>query len=152
MKFRIKLFLFSAGLFFSNNFSQGPRNAIGFAVHNGPALITSKIWVAESYAIDVTGTFNFQDTDNWVYIHSDFLLHNFSTIRLEEGLMPLYWGGGIKLIFGDITSMGIRAPMGASYIHKNSLFETFFEIAPFLDIVTDLRFSLDGAIGFRLYL
>jgi len=152
MKFNYHLFLLLAGLLFSNIFSQGSGAAIGFAVHDGPALITSKIWISDNYAIDVAGTFNFQDASNWVYFHSDFLMHNFNTISLEEGTMPLYWGAGIKTTFGDVIAIGLRVPLGASYIGKNSLFETFFEIAPFLDLVESTRFSLDGAIGFRLYL
>ena len=129
MKINSGLLLFSIGLFSSHIFSQGSGKAFGFAIQDGPALITSKIWISDYYAVDVAGTFNFQDGNNWVFLHSDFLVHNFITLNIQEGTMPLYWGGGIKVKFGDLYTLGLRAPLGASYIHKNSSFETFFEVS-----------------------
>lgn len=148
-KIAIIIFL-SLGCWFQSTPADPP--AVGLAIHNGPALLTAKFWMNQDNAIDVAGTFDFHEDRKYVYFHTDFLHHLTDIINLEEGRLPLYYGGGIKFSVGTENTIGIRTPLGASYIHKNTSFETFFEIAPFIDIIENARFSLHGAMGFRIYL
>ncbi len=133
-------------------FSQSRGHSIGVAIHNGPALIVSKHWISDDAAIDAALSFNFQDNNNYFYLHSDFLMHDFSAFQIEGGSLPTYMGVGLRSFLGNVNTLGVRVPLGASYIYKENTFEMFFELAPFVDFINGTRFSLDGSIGFRIFL
>ncbi len=143
--------------------AQSSKAQLGVII-NSPTGISGKVWLDSRNALDGAIGWIIGDNSNF-YFHADFLRHYFGKFTVEGGSLPLYWGMGIKFIFVDDYStiagnfipkddvvVGIRVPLGASYIYGGSQFDVFFEIAPFLNFTPDPMFSLDGAIGFRLFL
>ncbi|MFC1585043.1 hypothetical protein ACFL5V_05815 [Fibrobacterota bacterium] len=119
----------------------------------GPTGISGKLWLDSRNAIDGALTFRVSDNASSLYFHTDYLRHTFGKIEVQGGRLPLYWGFGGKFQFqqNDFL-MGVRIPLGVSYIYGESLFDMFFELVPFLNIIPDPEFSFTGAVGFRLYL
>ena len=47
--------------------------------------------------------------------------------------------------------IGIRIPIGLSYMFGDDPFDIFVEVVPILDLVPDTDFDLNAAIGFRWF-
>ena len=137
-------------IFHSAASAQSSKAQLGVII-NSPTGISGKVWLDARNAFD--GAFGWSIAENSsIYFHTDFLRHHFDMFSVEGGKLPLYWGVGAKFTGAHDFFMGIRVPLGASYIYGDSLFDVFFEIVPFINVTPDPVFSLDGAIGFRLFL
>ncbi|MBN2037117.1 MAG: hypothetical protein JW768_10280 [Chitinispirillaceae bacterium] len=94
-----------------------------------------------------------------VHLHVDFLVHNFSLISSPERF-ALYYGGGMLVNFGgsyyyDQTFhdflIGIRGPLGITWLHRNSTFDIFAELAPAILVAPYFDLILNGGLGGRYY-
>jgi len=143
--------------------AQSSKAQLGVII-NSPTGISGKVWLDSRNALDGALGWIIGDNSNF-YFHTNFLRHYFGKFTVEGGQLPLYWGLGIKFIFVDDYStiagtfipeddivVGIRLPLGTCYIYGDSMFDIFFEVAPYINVTPDPLFSLDGAIGFRLFL
>jgi len=96
--------------------------------------------------------------DNELHVQADYLYHNYNLIPVEQGQLPLYFGIGGRIKINDAhngkggdDNVGIRFPVGLSYIFDGAPFDVFMEIVPILDVAPDTDFDLNGAIGGRYW-
>lgn len=127
-----------------------------------PTGVSIKNWVSERHAIDAAAAWSFSENDS-IQLHADYLIHDFSLLRPEglTGRMPVYVGLGarVKLKESDNTGgrnvdddlVGVRIPVGVSYLFNDAAVELFAELVPILDVAPDSDFDINAAIGARLY-
>ena len=112
-----------------------------------------KYWVNDNLAVDgALGWSTHDHTD--LYLHSDVLWHNFDLIPVSQGRLPLYYGVGGLVRFrndGNDNQIGIRVPVGVSYLFDNAPVDIFAEIGPALDVAPDVRGEVTGGIGVRFW-
>jgi len=120
--------LFSAGLF-----AQGSGFGLG-AVFGEPTGLSAKVWSSDKTAIDGALAWSFY-TPGYLHIHSDFLIHNFDLIDVDEGQLPFYFGIGAFINFASDLGLGIRIPLGLAYHFDSAPLEIFAEIVPGLSLL-----------------
>lgn len=112
-----------------------------------------KYWFNEKMAIDGAIGYSFHP-DTVLYLHSDILWHAFHIFPVSQGQLPLYFGvGGLARFKTDDNpnQVGIRAPVGISYMFENAPVDIFMEVAPTLDIAPGVRGEVTGGIGVRYW-
>ena len=114
-----------------------------------PTGLSLKSWLSSKNAVDAAVTWS--AIDDYLYVHADFLIHNFSIIDVSDGKLPLYFGLGGKVGFGNDVSIGVRIPIGLDYMFSGAPLDIFVEIVPGLTIVSDVGFDIDGGIGIRYW-
>lgn len=136
---------------------------VGIGVIIGdPTGISGKKWIDDENAVAGALAWSLSD-GNSIQLHADYLFHRYGWFQPKElkGRVPLYFGvgGRVKLKDddngkgkndGDIL-IGVRFPLGLSYIFSEAPFDIFVEIAPIFDVVPDADFELTAAIGARFY-
>jgi len=141
----------------------GGYNGNGYSSHAGkfgagvtfgePIGADVKFWFNETMAIDGALGWSFHDNTD-VYLHSDVLWHNFHIIPVSQGQMPIYFGVGALARFrhgNDANQVGIRAPVGISYMFDNAPVDIFAEVAPAVDVAPFVRGEVTGGIGIRYW-
>ncbi len=101
-------------------------------------------WPAHAAAWSFTrnGSFHF---------HADYLIHGFGLLKTKKGSLPVYYGIGGRVLFEDETKVGVRIPVGISYIFEDAPLDLFFELGPVLDLVPRTEMTLAGFVGLRYY-
>lgn len=140
-----------------------PRDGIGIGVIVGePTGLSLKKWIGDDRAMDAGIGWSFSENDS-LHLHADYLFHRFDLISDPEmkGKLSPFFGIGARVKLkeenngkganDDDALVGVRAPLGLSYLFSDALFEVFAEIVPVLDIAPDTDFALNAAIGARLY-
>jgi len=115
-----------------------------------PTGISFKSWMKENVAIDGAVAWSFEGEDAF-HIHADYLFHNSRWIKVDEGKLFIYYGIGARLKLQDRSRLGVRIPLGASYIVKDTPLEFFLEIVPIMDLVPDTELEGNGGFGARWY-
>lgn len=127
-----------------------------------PTGVSIKNWVSDRHAIDAAAAWSFSENDSF-QLHADYLIHDFSLLRPEglSGRMPVYVGLGarVKLEEDDNAGgrnvdndlVGLRIPVGVSYLFDDAAVDLFAELVPILDVAPDSDFDINAAIGARLY-
>ncbi len=117
-----------------------------------PTGVNAKLWIGRFTALDVTGAWSFIDEGRFV-LHIDYLYHLFNLFRVGGGgQLPFYIGIGPRLFFaGENPHVGVRAPVGASYMFPTIPIELFAEIAPGISVIPDTSFDISGGFGVRYY-
>ena len=118
-----------------------------FGTQTGLSL---KLWTGETTAIAAGMSWSFVD-QGYFNIHADMLIHRFNLIPVNEGELPIYFGLGLKLGFGNDVKIGIRVPIGLDYMFDTVPIDIFVEIAPGLQLTPATAFDLDGGLGARYY-
>jgi hypothetical protein len=122
---------------------------LGFIVGN-PTGLSFKHYTSTTTAIDAAAAWSF--SSDWMLIHSDYLWHSFGAIDVDKGQMPLYYGLGGWVAFGeDDVHAGGRVPLGIEYLFARNDIGAFLEVAAGLSVIPDTDFHLDAAIGIRFY-
>jgi hypothetical protein len=128
-----------------------------------PTGISAKKWINHEHAVDAAAAWSFSENDSFQF-HADYLFHDFGIFHSAAvgGRLPAYIGigGRVKLEAHDgekgrnehDSLLGVRIPLGVSYILAKAPVEFFAEIVPILDIVPDTEFDLNMAVGARFYL
>ncbi|MBF0473384.1 MAG: hypothetical protein HQK93_06585, partial [Nitrospirae bacterium] len=99
---------------------------------------------------------------NAVELHADYLINNYTILKnlfnVEGENQFAYIGLGGRIKFADkiifnnsLNSIGVRLPIGISYIFKDTPIELFLEIAFVLDVSPSTNFNLQGGVGARYY-
>ncbi len=126
---------------------------LGFIVGE-PTGIDLKIFFNKRNAVEFALAWSLSDEDE-MHIQGDYLWHKYDLIDLDNGdEMPLFFGVGGRIVLIDDPVddvVGIRFPVGLSYIFTDYPFDIFFEIVPILDVAPDSDFDLEGAIGARFW-
>ena len=102
-----------------------------------PAGITGKYFVTDTDAVDAGMGFGPD-----FMVDFDYLMHNFTALKVSEGEMPFYYGVG--LLFGrDIFCMQLKA--GLEYSFETNPLGIFIEAAP----AFGSDFIFQGCVGVR---
>ena len=134
--------------------SESYAGRLGAGITVGEPIGASlKYWFNDTLAID--GAIGWSSHDNTdLYVHSDVLWHNFDLIPVSKGRLPLYFGVGGLIRFRDDNNdnqVGVRVPVGLSYMFENAPVDVFVEIAPALDVAPDVQGEVTGGIGIRYW-
>ncbi|MBN1115711.1 MAG: hypothetical protein JXA77_00780 [Bacteroidales bacterium] len=147
MKKTILIVLFAC--FAAISFSQDKKLGLGVILYE-PTGISGKMWTGETTAFDAAAGWSLGSVDV-LHLHADFLAHRFDLINVNKGRLPLYFGIGAKLVLADDPRIGIRVPVGLSYLFSDAPLDAFLEIVPTLDLIPSTDFDIDGALGLRYY-
>lgn len=141
----------------------GAEDGLGVGVIVGePTGISVKKWLSHDTAIDAAAAWSFSENASFQF-HADYLIHNFGLLKTGDigGRLPVYFGvgGRLKLENNDNNNgrnnhdalLGVRIPLGISYLFTKAPVDIFAEIVPVLDVVPDTHFDINGAIGVRYY-
>jgi len=128
----------------------GSAQDLGFGTELGqPMGVTAKYWMNSTLAVDAAMGYHFNHNFD---AHADALWHTFSSFDLTNGRLPFYAGVGARILLGDNSQLGMRLPLGASYLPSNNPIEIFVEIAPVIQLATSLGADVDGVVGIRVYI
>ena len=115
-----------------------------------PTGVSLKYFFNETIAIDGGIGWSFDDETS-LHLHSDILWHKFDLVTLSEGQLPFYIGAGVRVKFRDNAEdrIGLRLPIGVSYIFEDLPLDIFFEVAPVIDFTPSTRGGFTAGIGAR---
>ncbi len=152
------MFLLTSFLLFlsvSNAFSQAKGLGIGI-IAGEPTGLSMKTWLNNSSAVDAGLGWSFVNEGS-LHIHADYLYH-FGGIDVSSGNLPFYLGvgGRIKIKNNDNknsdSKIGIRVPVGITYIPSSIPIDLFLEVVPILDLTPKSDLEFNAAIGIRYYI
>jgi len=114
---------------------------------------SAKYFFNDTMAID--GAAGWSDHDHAdLYLHSDVLWHNYDLLPVSQGRLPVYLGVGGLARFrshNEDNQVGIRVPVGMSYLFDNAPLDVFAEIGPAVDFAPSVRGEITGGIGVRFW-
>ncbi|MEE9442841.1 MAG: hypothetical protein V3V99_09270 [candidate division Zixibacteria bacterium] len=116
----------------------------------GPSF---KLWTGGKTALAGAAAWSL-DEKNSFHLHLDYLVHNFTAIKVQKGELPVYFGIGGRMKFGegpDDDIIGVRIPVGLEYLPVNTPLGIFFELVPVLDLNPKTDVDIEGAIGIRYF-
>ncbi len=115
-----------------------------------PTGLSAKLWTSRTTALDGSLAWSFGRKDAF-HMHGDFLLHDYSLIKISEGKLPVYYGIGGRLKLQVETLLGVRFPLGLNYQFARAPFDIFIEIVPILELIPATDFNMNAAIGVRFF-
>jgi hypothetical protein len=120
------------------------------AIFGEPTGVSLKYWLNDTFAVDGAAGWSFHDEDD-LHLHSDVLWHKFDVFKVSKGQLPLYFGVGGRVKFRDNADdkVGIRFPVGISYLFEDAPVSLFLEVAPVLDVAPDTDGDFTAGIGVR---
>jgi len=130
---------------------DGRRFGVGLMLGE-PAGASFKYWLSERSALDAGVGWSFNDHDDF-HIHADYLYHLFDLIPVDQGQLPVYFGGGLRVKFREHREdqFGIRAVAGLAYLFEDKPIDIFFEAGPVFDVTPDFEVRFTAAIGARYW-
>ena len=115
-----------------------------------PTGASLKYFLTDKTAIDGAIGWSFhRETD--LHLHGDFLWHKHDLFSVSEGQLSLYYGVGARVKFRDRADdqVGVRVPVGVSYLFERVPVDVFAEVAPVLDFTPSARGGFTAGIGVR---
>ncbi len=112
-----------------------------------------KLWTSQRTAIDGAAAWSFAKNAG-MHLHADYLFHVSDLVEVESGELLLYYGigGRIRFAEGDRDdNIGVRIPVGLTYLVENVPLDIFFEIVPILDLAPDTDLDFNAALGVRYF-
>jgi hypothetical protein len=150
--YRKLICIFAALMWFSTTAQAfgllGNEASIGMATP-APNGLSAKLWMSRDTAIDLFSEWD--TTDKHFQMHADYLTHDFQQFETEGATMPMYFGFGIRLrtTESSATSIGIRIPIGVSYLWNTAPIDFFAEVGPRANIIPRTSFAVDLMVGLR---
>lgn len=145
MKFTLVLLLF-----FLAQFSHANELGAGISLGN-PTGLNVKRFLDKKSAIDGGLGMSVGKHKN-LSLHGDYLLHSLGALYFNDiHPLDLYYGVGARMEFADDIELGLRLPIGVSYMMENQASDIFFELAPIWDFVSRNGLELHFLIGGRYY-
>lgn len=134
------------------------QEGLGLGIIVGePTGLSLKTWLTKSTAFDLAAAWSFAGEGSF-HVHGDYLIHNYKVFRVEKGSLPLYYGVGARVRAhdhgpdqNDDVDVGIRIPVGLTYLFQNDPFDLFLEVVPILDVAPETDVTLNASIGARYY-
>jgi hypothetical protein len=125
-----------------------------------PTGVCGKYYLADDRAIDAAAGAAF--LGRGVQIHADYLLHPWVLDSKESFALPVYIGGGVRILNHDASGededhvrIGLRIPVGIVFDFTKIPLDVFAEVAGVGDYHTagDSTFGIDfnGGAGARYY-
>jgi len=128
----------------------GSDQDLGFGLAMGqPMGVTAKYWTSSTTAFDAFAGYHFNKNFD---LHADYLWHSYSSFDIWRGRLPIYAGLGPRINLGNDSHLGVRIPVGISYLFPTDPLEAYVEMAPVVRLVTSLGWDIDGQVGIRLYI
>lgn len=118
-----------------------------------PTGISAKFWTTEMTAVDLGAAWSFAGKGAF-HLHSDFLVHELNLVKdVKEipGRLPIHFGVGGRLKFAHDVRVGIRIPIGVTFMFHNAPLDIFVEVAPIVDLAPATDPSVNGGIGARYF-
>jgi len=139
------------GLFIIPAHSMAQDRGFGLGIILGePTGVSFKNWVGQREAFDVAVAWSFEG-EGAIHIHADYLFHNFRLFHIEKGNLVLYYGIGARVKTVHKTQVGVRIPLGLSYLFEKDPVEIFFELGPIMNLTPKTLFRMTTGIGIRYY-
>jgi hypothetical protein len=115
-----------------------------------PTGVSLKYFLSDTIAIDGAAGWSFRDETD-LSLHSDILWHKFDLVSLDKGQLPFYIGVGARVKFRENAEdeIGIRVPIGVSYIFDDLPLDVFFEVAPIVNFTPSTQGGFTTGIGAR---
>ena len=89
------------------------------------------------------------------HIHLDYVFHNFSAVRVDDGDLALYMGIGGRLKLWDDSAkddeVAVRIPLGVDYMFEGGRLDLFLEVVPALVVAPNSDFDVNAALGVRFF-
>jgi hypothetical protein len=128
------------------------QEGLGLGVIVGePTGLSLKTWLHPTTAFDLAAAWSFVDEDA-LHLHGDYLIHNYNTFPVSKGRLPFYYGVGARLKIQDHDSaVGIRVPVGVSYLFAHEPIDLFLEVVPIMDVTPATDLSVNASLGARYY-
>jgi hypothetical protein len=131
--------------------ANGQEYGFGAGIILGePTGISLKYWTKPTNAWDAGVAWGF-GREGAFHLHADYLWHKYNLIRVDKGRLPLYYGGGARILFADRSHFGIRGVVGLDYQFSGVPLDAFLEIAPVFDLVPATELNFNGGIGIRYF-
>jgi hypothetical protein len=135
--------------------ASGQSDGFGLGIITGePTGISFKFWTSGNSAIDGAAAWSLSD-ENSLHLHADYMIHEFSLIDVEKGQLPVHYGigGRIKVRDDDDKDdvIGIRFPVGLTYLFEEAPFDLFLEVVPVMDVAPDTELDFNAALGGRYW-
>lgn len=116
-----------------------------------PTGVSAKLWLGGRNAFTAAAAWSFAN-ETAFHVHGDYLWHFFDRVRIEEGQLPLYVGvGGRIKDRNEDADVGVRFPLGATYLFEDAPLDVFLEVVPILEVAPDSDLRLNAATGVRYY-
>ncbi len=116
-----------------------------------PTGLSAKWRLDDNSAIDGAAAWSFGRKKDAVQLHLDYLRHKSDLFRVDRGRLPFYFGLGGRIVFGDRAILGGRIPIGLAYEFDGEPIDIFVELVPVLDLVPATDFTLNAAMGARIW-
>lgn len=146
-----KLFLMFLIVFGSVFVNAEGRDKFGLGAMIGePTGISAKLWWSKTNALSAGLAWSLGSKSSF-HLHADYLIHTGDISNIREGSLSFYYGVGVRILGDDKAKLGVRAPLGISYIFEDAPLDAFLEIVPVLNLTPETTFGFNGAIGMRYY-
>jgi hypothetical protein len=131
------------------------KNTEGFGLGlmaGEPNGLSAKIWTGKRTAFDAGLGWSTKDGAG-VAAHVDYLWHVHDMRRTDRGILPFYYGIGIRYRDQEDQddNFGVRIPLGLNYLFGSSAFDVFFEVAPVIDFTPEQKFGANVVVGGRYF-
>ena len=122
------------------------RSGIGLGVMVGePTGLAAVSWLGGGNAVDLVAAWSFGGGGS-IYLHADYQFHSW----IDRPLSAFVGIGGFVQLQDDPV-LGIRVPVGVTYLFEELPLDLFLEVAPGMSIVPGTDFTVGGGLGFRYY-
>ncbi|MFW6312869.1 MAG: hypothetical protein ACOC2N_03205 [Spirochaetota bacterium] len=122
------------------------RSGIGLGFVLGePSGIAAVSWLGGGNAVDLVGAWSFGGGGSF-YLHADYQYHSW----VEQPLSAFFGLGGFVQLQDDPV-LGVRVPLGITYLFQDLPMDVFVEVAPGMALVPGTDFVIGGGLGLRYY-
>ena len=143
------VFLLILSLLSAPAFAQHREVGLGIMVGD-PTGLSAKYWTERDRAFDFGVGWSSLGQGS-VHLHTDYLIHHFDLLKVGMEKFTLYYGLGARLRRERDTQLGLRVPMGISYLFPRVPLDVFLEFVPLMDLVPSTSFGINAALGGRFY-
>jgi hypothetical protein len=132
--------------------SAAAGGPIGIGLMIGePTGISAKVWPGGAMGVDLGAAWSFADEVAF-HVHGDYLWHWPGPPEVSVGGLLFYTGvGGRIKLEEDSNRVGVRVPLGVTYLFPRSHLDFFLEIVPILDLAPATELRGNGGVGVRYY-
>jgi hypothetical protein len=116
-----------------------------------PTGLSAKLQMSRASALDFAVAWSFGSGEDALLVLADYVLHNYSLLKVDQGTMAIYFGVGGRIKFSEDEEVGVRVPFGLDYMFQGTPVDVFGEIVPVLELVDDTELNWNGAVGVRYF-